>query len=118
MDQTKNLSDDDLTAFSTAFNEQLKISSNGKLKWQGSLEGLQALINRELGLQTKWSTPIGGSKLFENDDLTIRWYTKSFTLTIKGKEGENLKHKLASQATNDLEAGGDDEAALNEADGK
>ena len=61
----------------------LKLSSKGKLKWIGDFENLQALINQDLGLQTKWIIPSSGSKLFKNDDVSIRWYTNTFTLVIK-----------------------------------
>ena len=92
----------------------LKLSCKGKLKWIGDFENLQALINQELGLQTKWTTPSGGSKLFENDEVSIRWYTNTSTLMIKGKESENIKRKLSMRASNEADTNDDDEVTEDE----
>ena len=83
--------------------KDLTISAKGKFKWSGNFQGLQEMINQQLGLQTKWSTPGGDAKKFENDKLVIRWYPESSSLTIKGTDSSTLKGKLAIIANEDLE---------------
>ena len=56
----------------------LTISAKGKFKWRGNFQGLQDLINQQLGLQTEWSTPGGDAKKFENDKIAIRWYPNNY----------------------------------------
>ena len=75
-------------------NNHLIVTSKGKFKWVGEFVELQEFLNELLQQQTSWTTPSGGSKLFVNDDLTIRYYSTSSSLTIKGKEQESLKAKL------------------------
>ena len=85
--------------------QNLKVTTKGKLKWKGSFSDLQDLLIRELGIQTetKWSTPGGYCKKFENNDLTIRWYTDSFSLIIKGDDSSLLMDKLGLLATKESE---------------
>lgn len=60
---------------------------------------------RELRIQanTKWSTPGGYCKKFEDENLTIRWYTDSFSLTINGEDSKRQMDKVALLASEDLE---------------
>ena len=81
----------------------LTISAKGKFKWRGNFQGLQDLINQQLGLQTEWSTPGGDAKKFENDKIAIRWYPKTSSLTIKGADSNNLQGKLALMAKDEPE---------------
>ena len=67
--------------------KDLIISAKGKFRWRGDFEGLEELINQQLGLETKWSNPGGDAKKFENDKIAIRWYPDTTTLTIKGING-------------------------------
>ena len=56
---------------------------------------------RQLGIQsnTKWSTPGGYCKKFEDENLTIRWYTDSFSVTINGEDSKRQMDKLALLAS-------------------
>ena len=89
----------------------LKLSRKGKLKWIEDFENLQAMINQELRLQTKWATPSGGSKLFENDDVSrdTLVYTNTSTLMIKVKKSENIKQTLSIRGSNKADRIDDDE---------
>ncbi|CAB4044722.1 Hypothetical predicted protein, partial [Paramuricea clavata] len=49
--------------------------------------------------KTKWSTPGGYCKIFEDENLTIRWYTDSFSLTINGEDSSRRMDKLALLAS-------------------
>ena len=81
----------------------LTISAKGKFKWRGNFQGLQDLINQQLGLQTEWSTPGGDAKKFENDKIAIRWYPNTSSLTIKGADSSKLQDKLALIANEEPE---------------
>ena len=84
--------------------KDLIISAKGKFRWRGDFEGLEELINQQLGLETKWSNPGGDAKKFENDKIAIRWYPDTTTLTIKGTDSSKLKDKLALIANDEPEA--------------
>ncbi len=51
-------------------------------------------MNALLNTTTKWSSPAGGCKLYEADDLTVRWYSTNFSLCAKGTNGDARKGKL------------------------
>ena len=84
--------------------KDLIISAKGKFRWRGDFEGLEELINQQLGLETKWSNPGGDAKKFENDKIGIRWYPDTTTLTIKGTDSSKLRDKLALIANDEPEA--------------
>ena len=74
----------------------LIINEKGNFKWFGEFAGLCDFLER-LELQTaRWSTPGGGSKQLENEDVAIRWYCNNGTVTVKGKKAEEVKAKLLS----------------------
>ena len=85
--------------------QNLTVSKKGKLKWKGSFCDLQSCLTRELGIKakTKWSTPGGYCKKFEDENLTIRWYTDSFSLTINGEDSSRQMDKLALLASEESE---------------
>ncbi|CAB3991819.1 Hypothetical predicted protein [Paramuricea clavata] len=83
---------------SAAIQSALSISTKGNFKWHGKFEDLQEFINEQLQTQTKWSSPGGNSKLFENEAVKIRWYANTSSLTIKGIDCEQLKDKLRAIA--------------------
>lgn len=65
-------------------------------KWNGDFKSLQNFVENSLKLKGKWSTPGGGSKLFQNDDLSIRWYTPSKSMKLAGPKLDDIKSKLES----------------------
>ena len=60
--------------FSEHIAKHLSLTGKGKFKWNGSFENLEIFMNELLETQTKWSTPGGHSKLFESDNIIVRWY--------------------------------------------
>ena len=85
------------------------LTKRGSLKWEGSFESLKKLFDTVLKTETKWTTPAGGCKQYENSALYIRWYTINKTLTIKGLESQNLKSKLMTFAVRNQESQSNDE---------
>ena len=51
----------------------------------------------------------GGLKLLETDDLSIRWYSSSSSLIVKGKDSEDLKEKLLLLSKKEMEMDEDHE---------
>ena len=62
------------------------------MKWQTGFEELRLLQLRP-GKCT-WINPGSYSKLFENGEVAIRWYSNSKTLTVKGEKAEEIKETL------------------------
>ena len=85
------------------------LTKRGSFKWEGSFESLKKLFDTVLKTETKWTTPGGGCKQYENNALHIRWYTINKTLTIKGLESQNLKSKLMTSAVRNQESQSNDE---------
>lgn len=46
------------------------------------------------GKDTSWSSPGGGYKMFSLDDVQVRWYVNTKSLTINGIKNEEIKSKL------------------------
>ncbi|CAB4003019.1 Hypothetical predicted protein [Paramuricea clavata] len=69
--------------------------ANGNLKWQKNFEELRLAVDR-LQLQSSkgWTSPGGYCKLFESGEVSIRWYSNSKTLTVKGEKADEIKEKL------------------------
>jgi hypothetical protein len=78
------------------------VVENGKLKWNGSFEGLKDFVETTLGLKGKWSSPGGHLKLFReaSESIVIRHYTNSASILVQGQNGEIftkiLMEKLSS----------------------
>ncbi len=74
----------------------LGITEKGKLRWTGSFENLEILMNdRELlETQVKWKSPGGNCKLLEMDGFEMRWYSNNCSLTIKGEQSDEIKCQL------------------------
>ena len=72
----------------------LSITEKGKLRWTGSFENLEILMNELLETQTKWSSPGGHCKLLEMDTFEMRWYSNNYSLIIKGEQGEEMNSQL------------------------
>ena len=83
-----------MAAFTKQVIEYLSVPAKGNYKWCGSFDILQSVINELLDTTTKWTTPGGGSKLYEGEDISVRWYSTNFSLCIKGTKGDVLKEKL------------------------
>ena len=76
----------------------LIVNSKGKFKWNGSFEELKSLMNVLTKQETKWMAPSGNCKLFETNDLTVRWYYNNSSLTINGTASKDIKFKLNKMA--------------------
>ena len=72
----------------------LVVNDKNKFKWIGSFEGLKNLMNELTGKQTKWSSPGGYCKLLELNEVAVRWYSDSKSLTINGKLCDDFKTQL------------------------
>jgi hypothetical protein len=72
----------------------LSVTDNGKLKWNASFESLKVLMNNLLEIQTTWTLPGGDCRQLEHGNSTLRWYSKSNSLTITGEGSEDLKSQL------------------------
>ena len=57
----------------------LNITEKGKLRWTGSFEYLEILMNELLETRTKWSSPGGHCKLLEMDTFEMRWYSNNYS---------------------------------------
>jgi hypothetical protein len=72
----------------------LGITEKGKLRWTGSFENLEILMNELLETQVKWKSPGGNCKLLEMDGFEMRWYSNNCSLTIKGEQSDEIKCQL------------------------
>jgi hypothetical protein len=74
------------------------------------------------GKETKWSSPGGYCKLLELNEVVVRWYSDSNSLTINGKLCDEFKTQLIdlnkqlqleSEDTNAACASGNGEISIN-----
>ncbi|CAB4026123.1 Hypothetical predicted protein [Paramuricea clavata] len=72
----------------------LVVNDKNKFKWIGPFEGLKNLMNELTGKETKWSSPGGYCKLLELNEVVVRWYSDSNSLTINGKLCDEFKTQL------------------------
>ncbi|CAB4039046.1 Hypothetical predicted protein, partial [Paramuricea clavata] len=72
----------------------LVVNDKNKFKWIGPFEGLKNLMNELTGKETKWSFPGGYCKLLELNEVAVRWYSDSNSLTINGKSCDEFKTQL------------------------
>ena len=86
-----NISDDQHTENTANY---LTVTEKGKFKWNGLFEDLKTFMDELTGKETKWSTPSGHCKLLELDEVAVRWYSNSNSLTINGKLSEDIKTQL------------------------
>ena len=86
--------DQNSTADDGDLRDNLSVSEDGKLKWFGSFEELKDLVSNSIMLTGKWSAPSRDCKLFKAENVEIRWYSKTKTLTNKGDKAEELKAKI------------------------
>lgn len=83
--------------------EGLNITEKGTLKWHGEFEGLTHLIEKLQLTKGRWSSPGGGSKLYESEEFSIRWYSTNGTITFKGNKASEIKTKFISNIDNTAE---------------
>ncbi|CAB4028835.1 Hypothetical predicted protein [Paramuricea clavata] len=73
----------------------LSTSSKGKLKWTADFEALQRFVAEVLVLSDgEWSTPGGYAKLYQDESISIHWYSDTESITISGKDEKEFKEKL------------------------
>ena len=99
---------------------ELFITTRGSFKWLGSFDELKKFCDKILKIDSRWLVPGGGCKSFENEDITIRWYSTNNSLIIKGQDGESLRNELKLIANPMDESVGDsqdDELISAEGDG-
>lgn len=74
--------------------ESILITDKGILKWQNNFEDLRLAVDRLQLKSGNWTSPGGCCKLFQNGEVSIRWYSNSKTLTLKGEKADEIKEKL------------------------
>ena len=84
------LSDNELTTSQSS----ILVTEKGNLKWQRNFEDLKLAVDPLQIRAGNWSSSGGYCKLFENGEISIRWYTNIKTLTAKGYKVEEIKEKL------------------------
>ena len=74
--------------------------SKGKLVWTSSFEALQSFVEEALNLsEGNWSSPGGYVKLYEDDDIALRWYSNTKSITLSRKLAKEFEEKLYSMAS-------------------
>ena len=76
----------------------LTVSDKGKFKWNGPFQSLKMLMTELTKNESKWSASGGYCKLLELNDLAIRWYADSKSLTVNGKLSDDIKSELRNIA--------------------
>ena len=62
---------------------------------------LRDFANNNLEISaTKWTSPGGDCKLFEDNEFSIRWYATKNTITIKGKRANEIKETFVRAIKN------------------
>lgn len=102
-DQSVDMSSEQIQVFSQESTasltaKELLITEKGKLKWRGDYGSLKSFLEDVLSIKGKWSSPGGGAKALNCEEVTIRWYCDNNTLTINGPEMERVKRSLDSLA--------------------
>ena len=78
----------------------LSTSSKGQLKWTADFEALQRFVAEVLVLSDgEWTTPGGHAKLYQDESISIRWYSDTESITISGKDEKEFKEKLTKLAS-------------------
>ena len=75
----------------------IALSKKGKLLWTESFQLLQTFVEEVLNLSNGvWSCPGRDAKQYKNEDLDLRWYLDTQTITLNGKAKGEIKEKLLS----------------------
>ena len=112
----------DQVKYINSTSKYLVVNDKNKFKWIGPFEGLKNLMYELTGKETKWSSPSGYCKLLELNEVVVRWYSDSNSLTINGKLCDEFKTQLIdlnkqlqleSEDTNAACASGNGEISIN-----
>ena len=77
----------------------ISINNKGKLVWTESYQLLQTFVEEVLSLSNGvWSCPGGDAKQYKAEDIDIRWYPETQSITLTGKAKDEIKEKLLSVA--------------------
>ena len=81
----------------------LAISHKGKLVWTSSYEALQSFVREALNLSDgNWSTPGGHAKLYQDEDIALKWYSDTKSIILSSKLAKEFEKKLKSMASQEL----------------
>ena len=73
---------------------------SSELKWKGTLEDLKVFVltevDEETARSTCWTSPSGGTWVFNSDVLSVSWHKKSENIYFKGRNGKNLTGRIAA----------------------
>ena len=113
---------EDLSEFAKPLNSKVveKPRRDSSIRKMRRFEELKKCCDKILKIDSRWLVPGGGCKSFENEDITIRWYSTNNSLIIKGQDGESLRNELKLIANPMDESVGDsqdDELISAEGDG-
>ena len=87
----------------------LIISLKGKLVWTSSYEALQSFVREALNLSDgNWSTPGGHAKLYQEEDISLNWYSDTKSIILSGKLAKEFEEKLNSMASVSQELANED----------
>ena len=77
----------------------VSFNNKGKLIWTKSLQDLQKFVEEILNLADGgWCCPGGGAKQFKSEDIVLRWYPDTQTITLNGKLKDEIGEILNSAA--------------------
>ena len=87
----------------------LTVNDKCKLKWIGPFDCLRMLMKELTNSESKWSSPGGHCKQLDINDLVVRWYSDTNSLTLKGKLSENFITELRNIASKEVAEDGIDD---------
>ena len=74
-------------------------NDKGKLIWTESYEALQMFVEEVLNITNGvWSSPGGAAKQLKTEDIDLRWYEDTKSITLNGKLKDEITAKLLSLA--------------------
>ena len=79
--------------------KHLTVSEKGKIKWNGPFEVLKSLMKELTKSEANWTSSGGYCKLLQVNDVTIRWYSDSKSLTLNGSSSEGIKSQIRNIAS-------------------
>ena len=75
------------------------LNEKGKLIWTESFEELQLFVKETLNLTDgNWGCPEGTTKQFKSDDIDLRWYPDTLSITLNGKRKGEIIDQMKSVA--------------------
>ena len=91
--------DNTITLSNEEVSKYLTINNKGKFKWIGPFESLKMFMSELTKSEKIWSAPGGYCKLLELNDVAVRWYADSHSLTINGKLSDDFRSQLRNIAS-------------------